>query len=115
MPLIDYEREVFAECGAWHNFIDLEDSLSLDELMELYDVTMERQNRVMRMMVAAMGGDPGPEPEKRSRGEESNEKKDYLPAYAVDPSKGGEARPLYSEEDVLSLPINLGYEIISEE
>lgn len=111
MPLIDYEREVFAECGAWKNFWDLEESLSLDELMELFDISIERQNRVMRMMAAAMGADID-EPEPRRDRDFDNDKSHYRPAFAVDPTKGGEARPLFGEEDVLSLPINLGYGII---
>lgn len=55
MPLVEYEREVFAECGAWKNFIDLEDSLSLDELLELYEAALKRQERLMRTIGAAMG------------------------------------------------------------
>lgn len=55
MPLVDFEREVFSECGAWKNFHDLEDSLSLDELMELFEASIERQNRIIKTLASAMG------------------------------------------------------------
>lgn len=105
-----FEREVFCECGSWKNFLELEDSLSLDELLELYEAAMERQERLLRITAAAMGADvPPPEPSRRDR---SNGNKELLPAYAIDPTKGGQAKDTVSEEDVFSLPINLGYEII---
>ena len=115
MPLIDYEREVFAECGAWINFHHLEESLSLDELMELYDATVQRENRMMRMLAAAVGAEiPDNEEEpRRDRGNNKDEK--LLPAYAVDPNKGGRAKDLTTEEDIASLPIGLGYGIIGPE
>ncbi len=59
IPLVDYELEVFAECGAWKNIWDLEESLSLEELMDLYEATMERQHRMMKAVAAAMGADVG--------------------------------------------------------
>lgn len=44
------------ESGAWKNFDELEESLTLDELTLLYERTSERQQRVMKMMAAAWGG-----------------------------------------------------------
>lgn len=55
MPLVEYEREVFSECGAWKNFYDLESSLSLDELIELYEATLKRQERLIKTIASAMG------------------------------------------------------------
>lgn len=57
LPLLTYEKEVFCECGAWSNFFDLEDSLTLEELIELYDSSLERQQRLMKTVAAAMGAD----------------------------------------------------------
>jgi len=105
LPLIEYEREVFAECGAWKNFIDLEESLSLDELLELYEATIERQNRQMKMIAAAWGAEIDESPSERGNSR---------PAYAIDPAKGGEATPLFGEQEVASLPINLGYTKMNE-
>jgi hypothetical protein len=101
------EKEVFAECGAWKNFHDMEESLSLDELVALYDITLERQDRLLRTMAAALGAEVE-EPQR------SDSKEKPQPAWSIDPSKGGEATPLYSENEVASLPINLGYSIIEE-
>jgi hypothetical protein len=100
---------VFCEAGAWKNFHDLEDSLSLDELLELYEASIERFDRNVRVLAAAVGADVGPPPESRR---ERSDDRPLPPAYSIDPTKGGEAKPLESEEDVFSLPINLGYEII---
>ena len=52
---------MFAECGSWKNFHDLEDSLSFDELLVLFDVTSERFKRQAEIMVGAMGGEMGGE------------------------------------------------------
>lgn len=91
---------MFAECGSWKNFIDLEDSLSLDELLALYEISIERQNRLMRTVAAAMGAEID---------EPVESGKNTMPAYLIDPNKGGEATPLIGEQQVFELPINLGY------
>lgn len=49
------EKEVFCECGAWKNFDDLEEFLTLIELSELYDAAIDRQNRLIKTIGAAMG------------------------------------------------------------
>lgn len=108
MPLIDIESEVFAECGSWKNFIDLEESLSLDELIALYDKTVERQQRLMETVAAAFGAEIE-KPATQSR--QSNPQ----PAWAIDPTTGGEATPVYGEEEAAALPIGLGYSIINSE
>ncbi len=78
---------MFAECGSWKNFWDLEDCLSLDELLELYDIANERQIRIAKVMAAAMGADVS---------DDSGQ-------------SGGDNN--YSPSS--SLPFNLGYESIS--
>jgi hypothetical protein len=121
--LIDYEREVFSECGAWKNFHDLEESVTLDELMCLYESAMIRQMRAVKTVAAAMGsaGDDEPEPsysqrlKDRNSGEKNKPSKKYLKPWMVDPSVGGEVTPSFGENEVTSLPINLGYSIISDE
>jgi len=102
--LIKYESEVFSDCGAWKNFYDLEDSLSLDELLALFGAAIKRQNRLIRTIAAAMGA------------EMEDEEEDYpqptgseRPAWQIDPNKGGQAEALYGAEQVMSLPIGLGY------
>ena len=110
MPLIDIEREVFSECGAWKNFHDLEESLSLDELVELYECSIERQNRLIKVIAAAMGAEIEDDTPS-SHSSSSN----TAPAYMIDPAKGGQATPLFGEDEVSQLPISLGYGIISKE
>lgn len=53
--MLDIEKEVFSDCGAWKNFLDLEESLTLEELGELYDIAVEKQNRFIKMMGAMQG------------------------------------------------------------
>ena len=48
-----------AEVGAWRNFDELEEFLTLVELVELDNVAHERQNRLMKTIAAAMGADVG--------------------------------------------------------
>lgn len=88
-----YETEVFCECGAWSNLTDLEESLLLVELLELYDTTVERQTRTIQalgtMMGASFGGGYAP-------GSENN------------------TVVVYGEEDVTQLPFGLGYETTGE-
>lgn len=59
MPLVDYEAEVFAGSGAWQSFTDLEDALTLAELMALYVAVREKENRFIETMGQMMGGGVG--------------------------------------------------------
>jgi hypothetical protein len=89
----------------------------LDELLALYETTILRQARIMKMFAAVMVGEEAGDPFedlKDDFGQEREQKK-LLPAYAMDPTRGGEAAPLVSEEDVLMLPINLGYSKIHKD
>jgi hypothetical protein len=43
------------ESGAWKNFDEMEDTLTLDELFILYETASERQQRLMKTVAAAMG------------------------------------------------------------
>ena len=52
------------ESGAWKNFEEIEEELTLDELILLYERTSERQQRLMKTVAAAMGADVS-EPERR--------------------------------------------------
>lgn len=46
------------EVGAWKNYSELEDELTLDELFILYEATTERQMRLMKTVSAALGAAP---------------------------------------------------------
>lgn len=83
-----YEKEVFSECGSWKNFEDLEDSLNLEELLELYQSAIERFNRMAKLMVSAMGGTI----EEPSGSSSSN-------------------KSVYDQHDLAQLPIGIGYEV----
>lgn len=43
------------ESGSWRNFEEMEDNLTLDELMILYERTSERQQRLIKAVAAAFG------------------------------------------------------------
>ena len=88
-----------AECGAWVNFIELEDSLSLDELLQLHETTMDRQQHLMKTIAAALGADMSGGEEERSP----------IPTGSYDPKTGGYLGAVEDENDVQALPINLGY------
>jgi hypothetical protein len=75
--------------GAWKNFDDLEDSLNLEELLELYNSSIERFNRMAELMVSALGGEI------------------QKPQDQVGSPQG---HMIYDEYDLGSLPINIGYD-----
>lgn len=118
IPLTILEQEVFCECGSWKNFDDLERSLSLDELIVLYEAAIERQQRLLASIAASMGAEVNmPDDSDKyiysdSDGQSSRKEKDYVPLSAVDHRRGGEVEPVYGEEQIEQLPINLGYSII---
>jgi len=89
-----------AECGAWLNFGELEESLSLDELLQLHETTMERQQRLMKTVAAALGADV-------SGG--GDEERVPVPTGSYNPEEGGFLGDVEGENDVKALPINLGY------
>lgn len=91
-----------AECGAWKSFLDLEENLSLDELMQLYEASMKRQERLIKTIASALGA------EFDDDDEESKESK-KLKKWQYDPKTGGHIEDTVSERDIRSLPINLGY------
>jgi hypothetical protein len=102
------------------NFLHLEESLSLDELIVLYEVAIERQSRAMKAMAASMGGDVGDIESSIQYVYSDSEKKlsedrSYTPMALVDPKVGGEVTPAFGEDEVYKLPINLGYSIIEGE
>lgn len=99
--------------------MDLEESLSLDELVVLYEMTLERQSRAMRTLAAAMGGSSEDDSSMikyvYSDDDSPRQEKQYTPAYMVDPKAGGEVEPIYGEQQIQQLPINVGYSIINSE
>lgn len=114
------EQEVFCECGAWKNFHDLEESLSLDELIVLYEATVERHSRAMKTMAAASGAEISDDQSAiqyiySDSESKKSEERSYRSAALVDPKVGGEVTPAFGESEVYKLPINLGYSIIEGE
>jgi hypothetical protein len=83
-------------------------------------MTMERQQRFMRTMASAFGGDTG-EIESAIQhvysdsDEKKTENREYIPLALADPRVGGEVTPAFGENEVQKLPINLGYSIIESE
>lgn len=114
MPLVAFEKEVFAECGSWKNFIELEESLTLEELFELYDITMKRQNRLSMTIAAAFGAEVDVS-ELYDDVNDHIEEKRSIPMSSYDPLKGGELKPIETEKDLAGLPIKLGYSTIKKE
>lgn len=109
---------MFCECGAWKNFFDLEDSISLDELILLYEASVERNNRLSKIMAASFGAEieeEEPFPFLYSDSEQQKAEKTYQKAWMADPKHGGEVTPSYGEEEINQLPINLGYSIIEKQ
>lgn len=96
IPLLDLEKEVFSECGAWKNFADLEDSLVLEELFELYNSAVERQGRLLKTVAAAFGADISEESKPDSK----------MGVQVPD------APMAYDNYDLNQLPFGLGYENI---
>ena len=64
----------------------MEDSLTLEELIELYDSTLERQQRLMKTVAAAMGADVSGD------------------------SSSNEGYNIAGSNDLGFLPISIGYE-----
>lgn len=56
MPLADYEAEVFVEVGAWKDYDDLEEHITLDELFLTFEKIMEKQKRQLETMYGPLGG-----------------------------------------------------------
>lgn len=101
------------------NFLHLEESLSLDELIVLYEATLDRQMKLMRTVAAAAGADvsdmESPINYVYNDQDDSDSISNYSPIGAIDPQRGGEVTPIFGEDQIDKLPINLGYSIINSE
>lgn len=89
-----------SECGAWKSFLELEENLSLDELMQLYESAMKRQERLIKTIASALGAEFD---------DDDSKENNKISRWAYDPQKGGHIEDTATERDVRSLPINLGY------
>jgi hypothetical protein len=83
-------------------------------------MTTERQQRFMRTIASAFGGDTGEiESAIQHVYSDSDEKKlesrEYIPIALADPKIGGQVTPAFGEDELQKLPINLGYSIIEGE
>lgn len=70
---------------------------------------MERQNRLAKTMAIAMGAEIDDEPSPSRRHSADPE---YIQPWEANAGKSGEVEPVYGEEQVNRLPINLGYSIM---
>lgn len=70
---------------------------------------MERQNRLAKVVAAAMGAEVDDDPLPSRRGSADPE---YIQPWEANSGKSGEVEPVYGEEQVSRLPINLGYSIM---
>lgn len=94
------EKEVFVECGAWKNFVELEEELTLEELAELYDATVEKQNRIIKVLGMAQGL-------------EFEESSDVSYQKGQDDWKKPPSEKYFitGEDDLVDFPYGLGYEV----
>lgn len=90
----------------------MEENITLTELLELYDSAMQRGFRLAKIMAMAMGADV--DLAEDDDGSKSS-KPAAMPVGAIDPRKGGQATPIFSERETKGLPIGLGYSKISKE
>lgn len=91
LPLLSWEKIVFAEvtAGSWCSIYDLEDNLTLDELLELHDAALEKRHENMRLMASMWGSSDIPSWEDAKNPYES---KDIVKTNA----------------DLVAMPINVG-------
>lgn len=99
---------MFSDCGAWKNFHDLEDSLTLEELGELYDIAVEKQNRFIQMMAAIQGVDLGD-----SSDVQSDRKK--IPMSSDEAMRMMDNKFITSADDLTDFQYGLGYEVASSD
>ena len=102
------EKEVFSDCGAWKNFHDLEDSLTLEELSELYDIAVEKQNRLFKFMAMVNGLDV--EEDSSVKSGKGKVPRSSAEAEAMAQS---ESKFITSAEDLSGFQYGLGYETVS--
>ena len=97
----------------------MEDNLSLDELIVLYEAALDRQSRLSKVIAASFGAEIEEVDTESSYlysdqiSKTKNE--EYLKPWMVDPNKGGEVTPAYGGDEISMLPINLGYSILEGE
>lgn len=53
------EATLILECGSWKNFDEIEDYLTLDELILLHDAIVKRERHNFRLQAALQGADIG--------------------------------------------------------
>lgn len=83
---------MFCEVGAWKDYEELEESLTLDELFLTYEAATERQTRLLKTVAAAWGG---------SVAEENPSASSDIPGTIVDP-KTGQTLTLFGYREVKS-------------
>lgn len=108
------EKEVFSDCGAWKNFHDLEDSLTLEELAELYDIAIEKQNRFVKALFGAQGIDLGNDSDVKSDKKvplSSDEALEWVAKQERENPSGKGTTNIMSADDLEGFQYGLGYEV----
>lgn len=95
-----YEREVF-RLGNWKNYDDLEEHLTLEELIETYSAIIDEQNRQQRNLARMMGAKIS-EPEEFGAREPGK----YSPDIVTNPIKHAKSG------DIFGINNGIGYEVI---
>lgn len=91
------------EVGVWKNFGDLEDSLTLEELSELYISSMKRQSRLMKMVAASMGAEVDLDDDDDDEYDSRSTNEFGLPNPDSDST-------IIDQYDIQALPFGLGYD-----
>lgn len=98
---------MFSDCGAWKNFHDLEDSLTLEELSELYDIAVEKQNRLFQVLAKVNGIDVEEETSVNS-----SKKRIPMSSDEAERMSMNENKFIKSGEDLSGFQYGLGYETV---
>ena len=57
MPLLKYEAEIFVQTGAWKSILELEESITLEELFVLYRACSNEFTKQIKISSMAWGGE----------------------------------------------------------
>ncbi len=91
MPLLKYEAEIFVQTGAWKSILELEESITLEELFVLYRACSNEFTKQIKISSMAWGG-------------EVDFDDDWYDPAPIEPPRTLES------SDFRFLPIGLGYE-----
>lgn len=55
--MLKYEKKVFSSVGAWKSMEEMEECLSIDELLHSYEGVMDTEWEMQKMIARAMGAE----------------------------------------------------------